>query len=408
MWINSIKKQTLVLLVGLTLSVGFIFSSLAVVTAFVVEDSVISNFIDQQATQIESHHAQHNQLPALSANTVKVFSDIDAVPQWAQQYIDPGKTRGEIFTPDATHYHYQILNLGADKPAYLLAEVSKLLVVTHQPRIPIIFIATFFIATIFTIFIAINFSQKIVKPILTLTNAVKLNEKLAITSPLPTLKHELGYLSDALQGSFNKLSDTLEREKTFATNVSHELRTPLTVLKNTCVLISQRGFTTEDLSQITSASEQMVNTVNVLLSLARTEPMTAYRCNLVMALEQAILRCHTSTLEHFQIDINVPHDLVVLANNDLLNLLFVNLFRNAAEHASEPKITIEYIDKKLIFENKAKDIPIYDVTQAGIKGDKSEGLGQGLYLVARIAERLGWTLSVTSMQQRFRIIINLL
>lgn len=408
MWINSIKKQTLVLLVGLTLSVGFIFSSLAVVTAFVVEDSVISNFIDQQATQIEDHHAQHNQLPVLPANTVQVFSDINAVPQWAQQYINPEKTRGEIFTPDATHYHYQILNLGTDKPAYLLAEVSKLLVVTHQPRIPIIFLATFFIATILTIFIAINFSQKIVKPILTLTNAIKLNEKLAITSPLPKLKHELGYLSDAMQGSFNKLSDTLEREKTFATNVSHELRTPLTVLKNTCVLISQRGFTTEDLSQIINASEQMENTVNVLFSLARTEPMTTYRCNLVIALEQAILRCHTSTLEHFQIDINVPHDLTVVANNDLLSLLFVNLFRNAAEHASEPKITIEYIDEKLIFENKAKDIPIYDVTQAGIKGDKSEGLGQGLYLVARIAERLGWALSVTSMQQRFRIIINLL
>jgi signal transduction histidine kinase len=407
MRINSIKDQTLILLVSLTLSVSVVFSLLAVITAFVIEDSVISNLIDLHANQIEHHYAQNKELPVLSDNSMGVFSSINAVPQWAQLHINPEKMRGEIFTPDATHFHYRKLNLGADKPGYLMVEVSSLLVVTHQPRIPIIFLATFFIVILIAIFIAIRFAQKIVNPLLALTDAVKLNEKLAIASPLPKLKYELGYLSDAMQGSFDKLSDMLEREKSFATNVSHELRTPLTVLRNSCILISQRGFKMEDLSQITNASEQMENTVNVLLSLARAEHIATHQCNIIVALEQAILRCHTSALEGFHIDIKIPHDLAVMANHHLLSLLLENLLRNAVEHASEPEITIEFTDGKLIFENKTEHIPHCDITQAGIKSEESGGLGQGLYLVARIAERLGWTLSVASMQQRFRIIINL-
>lgn len=405
MWIKSIKHQTLILLVGLTLSVTMLFFSLAVITAFVVEDSVISNFIDQQALQIENHHAKHGELPPLSDSSSKIFITLNALPQWAQQNINPKKTRGEIFTEDASHYHYQELNLGADEPAYLLVEVSTLLVVTNQPRIYIVFLAAFFIATIVAFFLAIRFAQNIVRPILVLTNAVKQNEK--INSPLPKLQHELGYLSDTMQASFDKLHEILEREKSFATNVSHELRTPLTVLKNSCLLISERGFTTEDLSQITSASEQMENTVNVLLSLARTESLPVDTCNVITAIEQAILRCHTTALKNFEINIEVPHNLNVKANSNIFSLLLTNIFRNAAEHASEPKITIEYKDDKLIFENKAEDIPDFDITQAGIKRDKSEGLGQGLYLVARITERLGWTLSVESLTQHFRIIIKL-
>jgi signal transduction histidine kinase len=407
MRINSIKDQTLILLVGLTLSVGFLFSLLAVITAFVVEDAVISNIIGLHASQIEQHYAQKKELPVMSDNSVKIFSSINALPQWAQQHINTKKIHGEIFTPDETHYHYRKLNLGEDNPAYLMTEVSELLVVTHQPRILIIFLAMFLVVTLAAIFIAIRFSQKIVNPILTLTDAVKLNEQLAITSPLPVLTHELGYLSGAMQDSFDKLSDTLEREKSFATNVSHELRTPLTVLKNSCILISQRGFAAEDLAQITHASEQMENTVSVLLSLARREYMAAQSCNIIMLLEQVILRGRTSSLEHFHIDTKIPHDLVVMANSHLLSLLLENLLRNAVEHASEPKITIEFVEGKLTFENKMDHNLNCDITRAGIKSDKSDGVGQGLYLVARIAESLGWTLSVASIQKQFRITINL-
>lgn len=408
MWIKGIKDQTMILLVSLTVGITLVFSLLAVITAFVVEDSVISNFIDQQAALIEKHHAQRTEHTLLLADSVKVFRDIQSIPQWAQQHVHPEKVRGEIFTAGKTHYHYRKLNLGGSDPAYLIMEVSDLLVVTHQPRIPIVFLTTFLVVLLLAIFIAIRFSKKIVDPILTLTNAVKLNEQFETAAPLPKLTHELGYLSDAMQDSVDKLSAALEREKYFATNVSHELRTPLTVLKNSCVLIAQRGFTVDDLTQISQASAQMENTVNVLLSLARAEYLEPHKCNIISALEQVILRCHTPELAHFKIEIDIPHDINVMANSHLLSLLLENLFRNAVQHASEPIIRILFIDKKLIFENRTAQALKPDINKAGIKGDDSEGVGQGLYLVARIAERLGWEVSVISAQLQFRVIINIL
>ena len=408
MRIKGIKDQTMILLVGMSVGITLVFSLLAVITAFVVEDSVISNFIDQQAALIEKHHAQRTERTLLLADSVKVFRDIQSTPQWAQQHIHPAKVRGEIFTADNTHYHYRKLNIGASDPSYLIMEVSDLLVVTHQPRIPIVFLTTFLVVLLLAIFIAIRFSKKIVDPILTLTNAVKLNEQFETAAPLPKLTHELGYLSDAMQDSVDKLSAALEREKYFATNVSHELRTPLTVLKNSCVLIAQRGFTVDDLTQISQASAQMENTVNVLLSLARAEYLEPQKCNIISALEQVILRCHTPELAHFKIEIDIPHDINVKANSHLLSLLLENLFRNAVQHASEPIIRILFIDRKLVFENKTTQAPKPDINKAGIKGDDSEGVGQGLYLVARIAERLGWEVSVISAQLQFRVIINIL
>lgn len=406
MRIKSITHQTLALLVSLTIGLATVFFSLTLITAFVVEDSVLSNLLDEQATRIEQHYIHHGDLPSIDFTFLEVFTSIDQVPAWAKERIGREQLSGEIFTSNRTHYHYRKLALGEHQDGVLLAEVSNLLVVTHQPRIFGLFLLVFSLAIAFAVLLAVKFSQRIVKPILSLTNAVKSNEQLAANAPLPQLEFELGYLSTALQDSFNKLNLLLEREKAFATNVSHELRTPLTVLKNSCSLIEQRGFKTGDLSIIKASCEQMEHIVDVLLTLARAESLTLQPCNVRLYLEQAILRCHALPIEHFQIQLAVPHNLILLANPKLLELLFFNLLRNAAEHASEPILTIIEKNGDLIFENKAEIYLHVDITQVGIKSVYSNGLGQGLYLVARIVEQFGWQLNVESSDQRFSVVIS--
>ncbi len=405
MWIKNIKDQTLVLLVSLTLGVALAFSILAVIAAFVIEDAVISNFLDEQASHIEKQYAQQGNVPPLAFSFLEVFESVGAMPTWAQDNINPDRIDGEIFTADASHYHYRKLTLSEGREGYLLAEVSRLLVVTHQPRILVIFLLVFVVAIAVAVFLAVKFSQKIVNPILALTDAVKHIEQPATSARLPELNFELGYLSKAMQTSFDKLNKVLEQEKAFTTNVSHELRTPLTVLKNSCVLIEQRGFVLEDLAQIKSSAVQMEHIVNVLFALARKETIAQQPCNIIITLEQAILLCRVPQLEQFQIHFDVPQDLTLLANSNLLQLLFINLFRNAAEHASEPSISISYENGKLMFDNKTEYLPEVDITQAGIKGDKSDGIGQGLYLVSRIAEHFNWHVTLATSTQHFRVII---
>lgn len=402
--INSIKQHTLLLLVSLTLGLALVFSSLAVITAFVVEDILLENFLDQQANNIQNYYAKYGQLPAQQFEFVDLFENTTDLPDWASKSIRPEKLSGEIFTADATHYHYRKLQLG-NRQAYLLAEVSRLLVVTNQSQIFSLFALVFLVAIILSIWLAFRFSRKIVKPVLTLADAVAANINSDNKTRLPNLPYELGYLSDTLQTSFDRFNQLLEREKAFANNVSHELRTPLTVLKNAIQLIEQRGFKPDDLDAVKNSCDHIEQTVNVLLALARTESHEMQDCYLKESLEQAILRCH-KLLEHFNIQLVVSENKLVKANPLLMELLFINLLRNATEHSSTPELMIIGENGNLIFENNYHINFHVDFTLAGTKSSASKGIGQGLYLVARIAEYFGWQLNVEIADQKFRVLIN--
>jgi len=400
--ISSIKQQTLVLLVSLTVGLAVVFFSLAVVTAFMVEDAVLEHLLDEQAALVEQEYYRNGRLPEMSSGFTQLFKSVAEAPGWAQDRIARAQLHGEIFTPDGTHYHYKKFTYGDDTQhtGVVIAEVSRLLAVTNQPQVFALFLLVFSVSVALAAFLAARFSRKIVQPMLDLTEAVKRNE-----NPLPKLEFEPGYLSQSLQISFDKLNLLLEREKAFTTDVSHELRTPLTVLKNSCALITQRGFKVDDLASIKDSCEQMEHIVDVLLALARAESVELQPCNVRLMLEQAILRCKALQLNSFHIHLTVCDKLTLMANARLLELLFFNLLRNAAEHSSEPELTISYANGQLTFENCQEDMQAMAFTHAGTRHADSSGIGQGLYLVARIIERFDWRLDVKISDNRFRVTI---
>ena len=401
--IRSIRHQTLLILISLTLCVSLAFSSLAVVTAYIVEDMTLSNLLDELTKDYERYYAENLSLPKSTPSFINIYPNMKDLPEWAKQRAYRKQISGEIFTPESsTHYHYHKLNLQGET-GYLLAQVSDLLAVTRQPIIIESLLCGIFIAIVITILISIKLSQKIVNPIIILANAVKLNENPNNTIRLPNLPFELGYLSRSMQSTFDQLKVLLENEKAFSGNVSHELRTPLTVMKNTCALISQRGFSDRDMLEIKSACNQMEQTVDILLALARKDALDKQICRAAIAVEQALLRCHDSSLKNFDILITIPDDYKLPANPKLLEIILINLLRNAAEHASTPVLSIFEENGWLIFENNNKNPPIDDLIGAGMKGHSSSGIGQGLYLVAKIVEHFGWQFHVECNDQKFRI-----
>lgn len=404
--ISSIKHQVLVLLVSLTLGLTLVFFALAVTTAFIVEDILLNNWLSEQARLIERHHLNTKTLSGNYDNSAKVYLDRDALPDWAKDTIAANSISGEIFVPGKEHYHYHQLSLAGGGKGYLLAEVSGLLAVTKQPGIFLIFLVAFAVFVVLAVWLAVWFSRRLVDPVLSLTRAIAAREAADTKIVFPPLPHELGYLSQTLQTSFDRLQDSLERERHFSTNVSHELRTPLTVIKNTCSLMAQRGYKPEDLAALRESCMDMENTIDVLLALARSESLHFQTCNIKMHLEQAILRSRLVDMPEVDLDIGVNDEIQVWANPALLELLLMNLLHNFVEHASEPRLKIEYINDHLIFSNKSRRRG-GDFQRAGVKGDDSQGVGQGLYLVHRIAERFGWSLSVENVDEHFRVFLAL-
>lgn len=404
-WIKGFKQQTLVLLLSLTLGLSLVFSSFAVLTAFMVEDALLDNLLKKETVRIELYYSTHKHLPSVNSELFNLFTDLNNLPDWIKKPLSESDVAGEIFTEDSTHYHYRTLMLNG-QPAVLLAEVSGLLVVSHQPEIFAVFVVLMLLVFFLAIVLAIRFSRHIVNPLLQLTDAVAANAESYNKTRLPDLPFELGYLSNSLQTSFDRLNQLLEAEKTFATSVSHELRTPLTVLGNAVQLIERRGFKPDDLLAIKHASEHMQQTISVLLALARSESRIMQSCQLKASLERAILSCY-SMLEDFQLELNVPADLEVQAHPVLVELLFINLLRNAADHASEKHLIIRLEQNQLVFENKTEHYLDSDLTQSGVKNRSSNGIGHGLYLVARIVEHFSWQLSINTTATEFRILIKI-
>ena len=386
-------------LVGLAVGLTLLFSAIAWITAFAVEDALLYRLLEQQARAIEQQTTVAGHWPALPSGMV-YYPSAQAAPADARQRLSRPQITGEIFAPDGTHYHYRRI-MQEQHSGYLIAEVSEILVVSNQPGLFLLCGVGLILALIGAVGVALLLSRRIVNPVLRLTQAVRAAESPMGDIAMPNLPYELGYLADRLQLSFTALRATAEKEKAFANNVSHELRTPLAVVNNACALIRQRGYTPGDLHSLTQACQKMQRTIDALLALARSESAATQACNLRIHLEQVLLSEDLTIPEHWQLTLDVPDNLHVMANPRLLDILLLNLLGNALEHSSEPALSIRYRRRRLVFSNPGVSSPTQNLTSAGVRDANSSGIGQGLYLVARIAEYSGWTLQLAQQDQQF-------
>ena len=59
----------------------------------------------------------------------------------------------------------------------------------------------------------------------------------------------------------------------------------------------------------------------------------------------------------------------------------------------------------IVFSNPITSKPGANIMQPGKKGEDSEGLGQGLYLVTRIIEELGWNCAISTDDGQYRFTV---
>lgn len=399
--IKSVKHQAILMFTGYTLSVTLIYFLFALIAAFAVEDELIIRILKQEAVNIELQYQKTGELTQPSMNFAKSYASFDALPSFAQEALNNGITDNEIFTPDADHYHIVEIALTNGQVAYLLAEVSFLLVVTSTPYIFELFLVGLVFTLVISSILAIKMASWTVKPVMAMVDAIEHKQS------LPQLKFELGYLSQTMQQAFDDLSSSLQREKDFTRDVSHELRTPLTVLNNTITLAKQRGVQEQDLDQLRMAGEQMLHTVEVLLALARAEQIEQQSCLLKPEVEQAGMNCALAHNVELALNLDIADNYSVFANPILLNLLLTNLINNAIVHSSDLSLTIKASDNQLVFHNFSEAEVLGDLTQRGVKGQQSQGIGQGLYLVTRILESLGWHYQLHRADKQFILTISL-
>jgi len=229
--------------------------------------------------------------------------------------------------------------------------------------------------------------------------------------PVPETGDELAGLGRAFNGLLDRLGEALDRERRFTAEASHQLRTPVTAMLGHVDVTLRRDRSPEEyrrtLAEVRSQADRLRRIVESLLSLARSEG-TLSEDRLEPIDLAAWLPGYVETWSahpraaDLRAEVDAAAGVVVRTDPDLLGQLIDILVDNALKYgpagtpvtvragSSGNAVLIDVIDAgRGITDAEAGDLfrPFHRGEAAVRSG--VPGLGLGLSLARRIAERLG-------------------
>ncbi len=390
-----------------TLVLSAVYGVFCFMLMYSLEDSFIERGVHQEASYLLDKYNIDGQWPETKQeNMTLYFSKNDFPDDLKQQFIDKPH-RKEFYGEQGRHYH--LYPLPEQQQVYLVAEVSKILLVRPIRGGVLKFMIISGIVLVFIAFlIAWLLGRKTARPLKQLADLVDgvAPENIPRSFAHQFPNNEIGILARTLELSMQRINQALLREQCFTRDVSHELRTPVAIIKNAVEVYQDKSLAkeqTEDvIGRIAGASMQMEQTVTTLLHLAREEQTSAKkeRTKLLPLIEQSIID-HRHLLNNKQIEVIVDDNCSggVFAQPGMLKVLLDNLLSNAFQYTEAGEVTVNYVENQLIIADTGPgieaEISPY-VVEPAVKGSQSTGYGFGLSIVKRLCEHQGWLFSVAS------------
>jgi two-component system phosphate regulon sensor histidine kinase PhoR len=188
----------------------------------------------------------------------------------------------------------------------------------------------------------------------TITTGIPLRRELTITHPLEHIvevhlapveveEHTLGVVIVLYDITQQRRLEHIHKD--FVANVSHELRTPVASIRAMAETLldagdDQQEIATEFLQTIIGESERLTSLLEDLLNLARIE--SGNRMVTLEAFDLAELIRHVAqrvmapvTEKHQQLILELPEELMVMADRDALFQIMINLLDNARKYSPD-------------------------------------------------------------------------
>jgi two-component system sensor histidine kinase BaeS len=217
---------------------------------------------------------------------------------------------------------------------------------------------------------------------------------------------------DSVISEYNQLAQELskveELRKDLISDTSHELKTPVTSLiaqlegikdgvipftNDRAVVLLEQVYRLRDLID-------QLQEYSALRGGSRKIKKEFYNLNNVI--ETAL----SLTAERFKesgikVQIEIPENLIVKMDKNLMQQIFLNIFENILVHSGATKVNIKWENNNLIISDNGKGVPEDKLTNIferfyrvdSSRSRKTGGLGLGLAIVKEIVESHGWKIS---------------
>ncbi|MFC7058693.1 sensor histidine kinase [Halovenus salina] len=216
---------------------------------------------------------------------------------------------------------------------------------------------------------------------------------------LDAQKQELEQQRDELEETTAQLERKNERLDRFTGVVSHDLRNPLNMAQTYLDLSREQGQA-EHFEKVADAHDRMETMIDELLTLARTETALDEADFESIPLEPLVEEAwNTASTGGATLKTDIPWNCSIEANENLLQNILENLFRNAADH-NEPPLTVTVgtmDDDGFYVEDDGTGIPEENRTEVFEHGYTTAGTGSGfgLSIVQEFVTAHGWAIRVT-------------
>lgn len=401
---KRLRNRLMLVFAGFTLVVATLFGLYVAVFAYAVEDMFFNGLLEREANEQLQHHAQTGAWKAPRESWMQVVDSATQLPDSIASTLAREPHRREFPGSDGRHYHLQRLQPdAAAEPAWLLAEVSQLLVVRPQRAGLLQLLVWSGVAVIaLALLLGARLARRTTAPLSRLAQLVDNAgpDHLPAVHAQRFADDEVGVLARGLEALIIRIRAFVIREREFTRDASHELRTPLAVIRGTTERLARdpslSPATQQGLSHIRQSALQLEQTISMLLALAREQalPAAGEPNRLLPVIERVIVE-QSPLLDDkpIELDIDVP-----FADNStlplaVLQVLLGNLIGNAFAHTTAGTIRIAVESEQLRVINPGDGISDHAL-DAFSKGANSAGFGLGLAIVQRLCEQHGIALDI--------------
>ncbi|AOT10902.1 sensor histidine kinase [Pseudoalteromonas luteoviolacea] len=403
---RQLRTRIIAYFVGISLFISTLFGFVCFLFAYTIEDHLFNVILQDEATYISKQLSLGN-MPQTRLEFVQYLQSKEQLPEFIKSTLVEEPKAKEFSSQGDKHYHLMWLDQGL-----LLAEVSEQLVVRKIKlgmfNFMLVALCIVLVVAILLAYLSLAMAKKLLKPLDKLVDIVAQApvEKLPQNFSDQFINDEIGGFARTLEQALGRIRQFIDREQAFTRDASHELRTPIAVTQGALTLLKQEALSDKQralVERAMAAQQQMTQSVEILLALAREETINQTAVKLLPLVENSVLQqAHKIANKDISVKIDVPSGVTIALGESALSLILSNLIGNAFSHVNKGAVTVRFSQNMLSIIDTGEGIPKdiqARIFESGVKSNNSSGLGMGLSIVHRLCQRLDIDLTFESNEQ---------